>query len=97
LEEQRCSCSLCSSQGASGESRVLDPGDEDAGPTTWVAPAAPRGMMAMIRHSLKTEDRTVRREPSSTVGRKHLRPTMSPWTRPSESPTGSRPCGVQEQ
>ena len=49
---------------------MLDPGDEDAGPTTWVAPAAPRGTMAMERHSLKTEDRTVRREPSSTVGRK---------------------------
>jgi hypothetical protein len=58
------------------------------------AGGASREEMMADGHSLKTEDRTVRREQAPKVGRKHLRPTIIAWTRPSEAPTGSRPCRI---
>jgi hypothetical protein len=46
--------------------------------------------------SLKTEERNGRRARARPSGGKHLQPTTSPWTGPSEAPTGSRPCRTQE-
>ena len=79
-----------------GESRVLDPGDEDAGPTAWSRRRRleERWRWNATPSKQKTGQSVENRARPS--GGKHLRPTMSPWTRPSEAPTGSRPCGVQE-
>jgi hypothetical protein len=77
--------------------RRTAPEHEDAGSATWwpcrrcLEGAQPSG------RSLKTEDRTVRREQARSSG--GISPTTDDvaWTRPSEAPTGSRPCSVQEQ
>ena len=64
-------------------------GDEDAGAATGASPAEPRGEGGSLPQNRREERSS---GPGSAVGRKHLQPTTSPWTGPSEAPTGSRPC-----
>src|SRR5215510_13080305 len=59
LEEQRCSCSLCSSQGAGGR-LVAVRRHEDAGSATGWPSRRSLEVQRPDGRSLKTEDRTVR-------------------------------------
>jgi hypothetical protein len=63
--------------------------DEDAGAAIRASPAEPRDEGGSLPQNRREERSS---GPGSAVGRKHLLPTTSPWTGPSEAPTGSRPC-----
>ena len=91
LEEQRCSCSLCSSQGAGPVTRARDmrtpaqPWGRAGGASSRAAEAAPSKQKTGQYVSLRLD----RREETPTTD-------GVTWTRPSEAPTGSRPCDVQK-
>src|ERR687897_193783 len=93
LEEQRCSCSLCSSQGARPARKDAGSGDEGAGvASVGLAGGASRyGRVAPSKQKRGTVAR-------SRSDHREVTPTTDDvaWTRPSEAPTGSRSCGEQE-
>jgi hypothetical protein len=73
--------------------RRRESGDEDAGAATGASPAEPRGEGGSLPQNRREERSS---GPGAAIGREHLRPTTSPWTGPSEAPTGSRPRACRD-
>src|ERR671910_717785 len=92
LEEQRCSCSLCSSQGA--------PGTNEGAAGRRGRRRQPLGGLAGVASRVRELAPSKQKRGhcvSNRLGGREGKPTTDAvtWTRPSEAPTGSRSCCAQ--